>query len=178
MEALKRLEGLVDIWLPDFKTMSPELSVRYMKAPDHPERAMEALEWMISVSSEEFADFPSVQGSPVYDEETLLESGLMKSGVCVRHLVIPGQYEDSLRVLEYLSQFKDKIWISVMSQYTPMRKDFPYPELKCRVDMDEYEKIVDRAGELGLERCMIQLEGAAGESFIPVFDGEGVIYLK
>lgn len=178
VESLKMLEGLVDIWLPDFKTLSPELGQRYMNAPDYPEAAKKALEWMVNVSGPAKFEAYARECRPeaAYTLEDIEESGIMVHGVCVRHLVIPGQTEDSKRVLEYLhGTFGGDIWVSLMSQYTPMRTDFPQEELNRTVTAEEYEEVVNFAIDLGIENCMIQAEGVANESFIPAFDGTGVL---
>lgn len=188
-EALEELSGLVDIWLPDMKTLSPELGRRYMNAPDYPEAAKEAITWMVKQAgpakfvpyeskhsihlTENESEEPSL--STHYTEEDIEESGIMVSGVCVRHLVIPGQAEDSIKVLEWLAgNFGNDIWISLMSQYTPMRTDFPHAELNRKVTEEEYDRVVDRAISLGLENVMIQMGDCADESFIPAFDGTGI----
>lgn len=156
-ETLRLLEGLVDIWLPDLKTLDPKESEMYYNAPDYPDAAKEALAYMVSVSKLGF------------------EGNMMKSGVNVRHLVMPGRVTDSQNVLKYLySTYGSNIIISLMNQYTPIR-DLPYKELNRRVTRREYERTVDYAIELGIEKCMIQEGRTASESFIPVFDGSGLI---
>ena len=191
--SLEMLDGLVDIWLPDFKTLDPELGSRYMNAPDYPEEASGALEWMvkhcrgnefISLEEEEKELFghslkeekDKASGINSYTREDIEECGIMKSGVCVRHLVIPGQIRDSKNVLKYLyDTFGDSIWISVMSQYTPMREDFSAQELNRRLSEEEYDEVVDYAIDLGIDQCMIQGMDVADESFIPIFDGTGIL---
>lgn len=165
-ETLRCLEGLVDIFLPDFKTLDPELGKRYMNAPDYPDRAKEALACMADMA-----------GEPVWEEGP---DGLMKRGLVVRHLVIPGHTKDSRQVLRYLFEtYGDRIWISVMSQYTPVgrfagERGAEYPELCRRVTRTEYEKVVNYAIELGIENCLIQEGDTADDSFIPAFDGSGI----
>ena len=174
VEALKMLEGLVDIWLPDFKTLSPELGVRYMNAADYPANAVKALDWMVNAAKE--AEFAPKEGEAAPEDGDLSECGLMKKGVCVRHLVIPGQINDSKNVLKYLYEtYGNKIWISLMSQYTPMRNDFSFPELNRKLSWDEYDEVLDYAIDLGIEQCMIQEDDVADSSFIPAFDGTGII---
>ena len=167
-ETLKLLDGLVDIYLPDFKTLDSALAGRYMNAPDYPERAKEALEEMFRQTGQIVMD----RSEKACSES---EDGLMKRGVCVRHLMTPGNLEDTKAVLEYLAErFQDQIWTSLMSQYTPMAS-FPQEELNRKVDPDEYEEAVDYVIKLGLANCMIQEGDAADESFIPAFDGEGIL---
>ena len=249
-DTLKMLDGLVDIFLPDFKTLSPALGMKYMKAPDYPEYAREALSCMVHMTGDVIfesydnschpypsipqADFPKtfpsfeisaelsdspesgsgisakLSGSQKSDSGILAElsgwpesgSGistdlpgstepayegenvLMKRGVVVRHLMIPGQLEDSKNVIKYLYEtYGDKIWISLMSQYTPVgifagSPVIPYrntcPELFRKVSRDEYDELVDYAIDIGVENCMIQEEDVADDSFIPDFDGSGI----
>ena len=162
-DTLKLLEGLVDIWMPDFKTLSPDTAGRYYHAPDYPDRAKEALDYMVSVSSLKF------ETDPETGEE------MMKSGVLVRHLCMPKSLPDTKNVLRYLSEtYGNRIWISLMNQYTPMG-ELPFEELNRTVSGRSYERAVDYAIELGIEQCMIQEGGAIGDSFIPAFDGTGIL---
>ncbi|MCQ2512884.1 MAG: radical SAM protein [Lachnospiraceae bacterium] len=167
-ETLKMLEGLVDIYLPDFKTLDSKIAQRYFKAVDYPERAKEALAQMVKAAGTMSFD-TSEQARKEFEEE-----GLMQKGVCVRHLVTPGNGEDSKAVIQYLYEtYGDDIWISVMSQYTPM-EPYDLPELNEMVSEEEYEEIVDFAIDLGVTNCMIQEGRAVGTSFIPEFNGEGI----
>lgn len=159
-ETLKRLEGLVDIWLPDHKYRSSQLAGRYSHAADYPERAAEALREMARQA-----------GSPVFDHR-----GMMEKGVIVRHLVLPGCVSDSKDVLEYLwDNYGNQIYVSIMSQYTPLPHVKAYPELNRRVTAEEYEEVVDYARFLGMEQVYIQEGECAEESFIPSFDYEGIL---
>ncbi len=109
-------------------------------------------------------------GEPVFDEH-----GMMKRGVVVRHLMLPGHYNDTKRVLEYLSEtYGNRIWVSLMNQYTPFYDGDRYPELRETVSDDEYARAVACAEKMGIENCLIQEGGAVGESFVPPFDLEGV----
>ena len=104
------------------------------------------------------------------------ESLLMKKGVIVRHLVMPGCVEDSKRVISYLLKtYGNQIFISIMNQYTPLPQCREYPELSRRVTEAEYDTVVDYAIELGIENGFIQEGDVAEESFIPEFDGEGIV---
>ena len=159
VETLKRLEGYVDIYLPDFKYADPALSARYSGAADYFQRASLALEEM-------------VRQVP----EAVYQGDIMKKGIIVRHLMLPGCLMDSKRVVRYLYEtWKDRICLSLMNQYTPMPgigKD--YPELDRKVRKRSYEKLIDFALELGVKNAFIQEGETAEESFIPDFDGEGV----
>ena len=158
-EMLKLLEGLVDIYLPDFKYMDPELAEKYSYARDYPEVAREALKEMVRQT-----------GTPEFDRK-----GIMKKGVIVRHLLLPGHVKDSRRVLEYLlSTYGKEIYISLMNQYTPMPAMKDDPRLSRKVTDREYQRLIDYGIQLGLENGFIQEGETAKESFIPEFNGEGI----
>lgn len=158
-ESLKGLEGLVDIWLPDYKYRSSVLAERYSHAADYPLRAHEALREMVRQAKD-----------PVFDSE-----GMMKRGVIVRHLVLPGCMADSKDVLEYLwDNYGNRIYVSIMSQYTPLPHVAAWPELNRKVTAEEYGEVVDYALFLGMEQVFVQEGECAEESFIPPFDCEGI----
>lgn len=159
VEAIRELEGYVDIYLPDFKYRSKELSFRYSNVIDYFEQASAALEEMVRQTKE-----------AVYDEY-----GMMKRGVIVRHLMLPGCIEDSKEIIRYLyTTYQDKIVISIMNQYTPLSFMADIPELNRKVTAKEYEELVDYAISLGVENGFIQEGDTAEESFIPAFDLEGI----
>lgn len=158
-DTLRILDGLVDIYLPDFKYMSEELGRRYSKAPDYAHFAKLSL-----------AEMVRQVGEPVFDPQ-----GRMKKGVIVRHLALPEQLEDSKAVLSYLYEaYGDNIFISIMNQYTPMENKKRYPELNRKLSEAEYEELVDYAISIGIENGFIQEGETALESFIPAFDNEGI----
>ena len=159
VETLRLLEELVDIWLPDCKYRSAELAARYSRAADYPETVKTALAEMVRQT-----------GVPLFDRR-----GMMKKGVIVRHLVLPGCVSDSKDVLEYLwDTFGNQIYVSIMSQYTPLPHVAAYPEINRKVTDEEYEEIVDYARFLGMSQVYIQEGGCVGESFIPPFNYEGI----
>lgn len=158
--ALRLLDGLVDIYLPDLKYYSPELSGMYSHAMDYFEKASAAL-----------GEMYRQVGTPVFDEST----GLMKHGMIVRHLLLPGQTKDSKKVLRYLYEtYGNNIYISIMNQYTPLPHVTHIPELNRKVTSEEYERVVNFALRLGIENAFVQEGDVASESFIPAFDSEGV----
>ena len=159
VEALREMEGLIDIYLADYKYVDGALAKKYSHAADYPQVAAKALEEM----------YRQV-GEPVFDEE-----GRMKKGMIVRHLLLPGCSADSKAVIRFLYEtFGDDVYISIMNQYTPLSHVAEYPELNRRITEEEYEEIVDFAIDLGIENGFIQEGETAEESFIPAFDGEGV----
>jgi len=185
VENLKRLEGLVDVWLPDLKYYSPELSARYSSAPDYFEVAKNAITEMFrQAGTPEFvplrndANHDGITDAEVNSQEAEDEMHLIKRGVIVRHMVIPTHTADSKRIIEYLYRtYGDDIFISIMSQYTPVidaETAKAYPELARKLTEREYDSVVDYAIELGVENAFIQEGDVAEESFIPAFDGTGV----
>lgn len=157
-ETLQRLEGLVDIYLPDFKYNNPETAKRYSNAQDYPEVAKEALDEM-------FRQQPKL---------ICKEDGMLSKGMVVRHLVLPGHKEESKQAIQYLYEtYGDSIYLSIMSQYTPVNTT-PYQNLNRKLKSKEYEEVIDFAISLGIENAFIQEGEAAEESFIPPFSGEGV----
>lgn len=156
---LKLLEGIVDVYLPDFKYMDSTLSARYSRAKDYPSVAKQALSEMVRQ-----------QPDVVIDDAT----GLIQKGVIVRQLLLPGHVNDAKAVLKYLyDTYHDHVYISMMGQFTPIAlKD--YPEINRTVTRREYERLVDYALEIGITNAFIQEGDVAKDSFIPAFDCEGV----
>lgn len=164
VDTLKHLEGIVDVYLPDFKYWSLELALKYSNAPDYPEVAKAAIAEMVRQQ-------PKVRFT--YDE--VQETDIIQNGVIVRQLLLPGQLEDAKQIIVYLHEtYGDDIYLSLMSQYTPLKHVAGYPELNRKVSPKEYDEYVDYAIEIGVENGYIQEEDVAEESFIPAFDGEGV----
>lgn len=160
VETLKTLKGIVDIYLTDFKYMEKEAAVRYSKAPDYPEIARAALKEMMDQTGEAKFD----------------ENGIMQSGVIVRHLLLPGHVRNARAVVKYVHEtYGNQLYLSLMNQYTPLpqvKKEFP--ELDRRVTEREYQRLISYALELGIENAFIQDGKTAEESFIPMFDYEGI----
>ncbi len=138
VETLKKLEGLVDVYLPDMKYASSDVADKYSSGPDYAERAIEAIREMYrQVGKYRFA-----------------EDGTLKCGVVVRHLVLPGHRKDSIEVLRLLADAvpTSEVLLSLMSQYTPdFAFDTPYKELHRRITKFEYESVIDVATELGFD---------------------------
>ena len=160
VETVDKMAKIVDIFLPDLKFCDPGLSARYAAAPDY-----------FAVATAAIARMAEIVGEAQFDGR-----GMMKRGMIVRHMVLPGHTRDSMAILDYLAEtYGDRIYVSIMNQYTPMpgveKKD---PLLGRKVTRREYERVVGHAISLGLSRVFIQEGGTVSESFIPAFDGEGL----
>lgn len=165
--SLRALADTVDVYLTDFKYADADLARAYSSAPDYPEVAMRALEEMVRTVGS--AEYDEVDGQP-----------RMTCGVVVRHLMLPGRLEDSMRVVRLVhDRFGGDVRLSLMNQYTPVIDPSSavaarHPELLGRVSDEEYERLLDFADEIGVVDYFWQQGGAAEESFIPAFDNEGV----
>lgn len=160
VESLRQLKGLIDIYLADFKYVSPEVARKLSHAANYPEVALAALDEMVAQVG-------------FWSENA---QGLLERGVIVRHLVLPGHIEESFQAFRVLHErYGNKIRLSIMNQYTPLRGDLVRYGLSGRVSNEEYESVLDYADYLGIEDYFWQEGGAATESFIPTFDGTGVI---
>ena len=146
-ETLRQLEGLIDIYLPDLKYLTPELAAAYSHAPDYPQYAMEAIAEMVRQQPQaEFMPENRTEASPI-----------MRRGVIVRHLLLPGHVREAKKVVGYLHEtYGDQIYISMMNQYTPMSEKFADPNLNRRVTKREYERLLDYAAEIGVENGFYQ----------------------
>lgn len=159
VETIKSLCETVDVYLPDFKYFDDKTAQRYSKAMGYTKTAKEAIQEMVRQKSE-----------CVFDK-----SGVIISGVIVRVLVLPNQTENAKNIIEYLyKEYGDKIFISIMNQYTPCTDLSCYPEINRKITKKEYDRVVDFAVEIGVENGFIQEGDTASESFIPKFNSEGV----
>ncbi len=164
-DSLRLLDGLVDIYLPDLKYYSSELSARFSNAPDY-----------FPIATAAIAEMYRQTGSPVFDQQSdSANTPLLRRGVIVRHLLLPGQVKDSKKILRYLHDtYGDNIYISIMSQYTPLPQASAIPELNRRVTPEEYDRLLLFAERIGIRNGFRQEGSAAEESFIPEFDGQGL----
>ena len=159
VKTLAMLDGLVDVYMPDFKYVSSELSKRYSHASDYFEVAKASL-----------AEMYRQVGAPVLDGDMLVK------GVLVRHLILPGCIEDSKAVIQYLYHtYGNNIYLSIMNQYTPLPHVAAFPEINRKLTPNEYDEVVDYAIQLGVENGFIQEGNTAEESFIPEFDFTGLL---
>lgn len=156
VEAIRRLDGYVDVYMPDLKYFDDKYAIKYSNAPYYFETASKAIAEMYRQVGEIRLD----------------EHGIMQKGVLVRHLMLPGLMLDSKRVMDYLFRtYGNDIFISLMCQYTPLPHVKKFPELDRRIDMKKYDVLVDYCSSQGMERVFVQDEESAQESFIPSFDG-------
>ncbi|MBO5259747.1 MAG: radical SAM protein [Agathobacter sp.] len=189
VDSIRRLEGIVDVYLPDLKYFDSRLAERYSHAPDYPQVAMAAIREMVRQQPK--ATFMKEDKIPLLKEfqchqdtvtqaknfwsQEAEEGYIMTQGVIVRQLLLPGLLEDAKKIVSYLYQtYGDQIYLSLMSQFTPLPHVERYPELNRKVTRQEYDSYVDFAIDLGVEQGFIQEEDVAEESFIPDFDCEGV----
>lgn len=166
-EALRLLAGEVDIYLADIKYTDMELAKKYSHAEDYFLVAMSALQEMVRQVGEARFVWPGEQTEYAEYEDGML----MKRGVIVRHLLLPGCLADSKRVVRYVYEtYGDSVYLSLMNQYTPLPHVGTYPELNRKVTEEEYEELVDYAIDLGVSHGFIQEGDTADESFIPDFE--------
>lgn len=159
VETLNKLEGLVDVYLTDFKYMESDIAEKYSYAKNYPDVAKHALEEMVRQ-----------QGKIEFGEK-----GIMKKGVIVRHLLLPNHVNNAKKVVKYVFEaYGDKVYLCLLNQYTPVNIIKEFPELSRGVTKREYEKLLDYAISIGVTQAFIQ-EGETGkDSFIPEFNCEGV----
>ena len=160
LDSLRKLDGKIQIYLPDLKYADNALAARYSHAPDYFETATAAIDEMFR------------QTGP-YEMDP---DGMLKHGVAVRHLILPGQVENSLRVIDYIAAHfhPGDILFSLMRQYVPHGRIESFPELNRRVSEEEYEQVEQYLFDSPIEDGFVQEEESASEEFIPAFDNSGV----
>jgi len=158
VETIRSLEGKVQVWLPDLKYIRSDSSRRYSGAPDYFEHASRAIKEMLR------------QTGPV----ELDESGAIRSGVIVRHLILPGCAEESMEILDWIAENLPGAWISLMAQYLPFGNVAGVDQLDRRLTQEEYDRVCDHLLELGLEDGFVQELSSSDEKYIPIFDLTGV----
>jgi len=158
-DTIEMLRGYVDIFLPDFKYFSYELATTYSYAPLYRLHALSTISKMLSLAG----------------EATFNASGIMQKGVLVRHMLLPGHLEDSKKVLNELHHnFGNDLYVSLMSQYTPMPQNNTFRHLDHRVKKSDYEKLIAYALDLGFTHGFVQEGKSASHSFIPDFFDQGI----
>lgn len=156
-ETIKSLDGVIDVYLPDFKYVSPELSLRYSGAKDYPDIAVKALKEMYFQ-----------KGSSLLKDQ----NGKAESGLLIRHLVLPGHAGESKKVLETIAdELSTGVNISLMSQYHPMHKAGKYKELNRSLYKSEYDEVVNYMNDLGFRNGWVQ-EMDSNQNYLPDFSKE------
>ena len=157
METLRMLSGVVDIYLPDYKYIDPNMAAMLSGARDYPEVAFAAIAEMIRQT-----------GAPVYDE-----NGMMQRGTLIRHLVLPGLTGDSMKILTRIRDEFPGIPVSLMGQYTPCGRALSMPGMDRKIKKKEYARVLAHMEAIGLDGYRQEL-GSADGAFIPSFDETGV----
>lgn len=158
IDAIKLLNGYIDIYLPDFKYFDDKLANKYSKANNYLLNAKLSLKEMVRQT-----------GPCIFDK-----NGLIKKGTIVRHLMLPNYKDDTKRILDYLYQtYHDNIYISIMNQYTP-NEYVEFKELKKPIEEKDYDEIIAYALDIGIKNAFCQVGGTVSESFIPEFNYEGI----
>lgn len=159
LETIKSLKGYIDIYLPDLKYYNDKFAIKYSNAPNYFKHASLAIEEMVNQT-----------GKCEFDE-----NGLIRKGVVIRHMMLPGLLFDSKKIIDYIyNNFKNLVYISIMNQYTPLNKAKDYPEINKPVNPKLYESFIDYCISIGITQGFIQEEGTVKESFVPKFDMRGV----
>lgn len=157
VETLKALDGLIDIYLPDLKYIRAEKAMRYSKAADYFEKASAALLEMRRQVEDKF------------------DGEIMKSGMIIRHLILPQNTNSSIAVLDFIKSNFPNTFVSLMAQYTPCGDLSEFPEINRKITKREYEKVVNYAFDNSFDKLFIQELSSADKSFIPKFDFTGVL---
>lgn len=152
VEALEMLEGLVDIYLPDFKYWSEDYSSEYSDTPGYPEAARTAVNEMFR------------QAGPL-----VIKNGTATGGLCIRHLVLPNDIADTEEILHFIASVSTDISVSLMSQYNPVYKAEEFVLLERKLRPSEYWKAVEKACELGLSNTLIQEPDSSPDHYLPDF---------
>ena len=161
-ETLREFSDYIDIYLPDLKYYDNGLSEKYSSARDYFQTASKAIDEMIRLT-----------GGLTWNSE---DPTLLQKGVIIRHMVLPGAKNDSIRLLHWIKDTlpEGQFMVSLMSQYTPFYKSHLYPEINRRITSYEYQKVLDAAIDLGLMHGYMQEKSSAKEEYTPPFDLSGV----
>ena len=154
LEAIKLLDGYIDIYLPDFKYFNDKYSKKYSKVSNYEKNIIPLLREMINQV-----------GTPTFNKE-----GILQKGVIIRHLMLPGLLFDSKKVIdEIFNNFGSEVYISLMNQYPPLNKVSDYPEINKHLNPKHYESLVNYAIELGITQGFIQEDGTNSSVYVPDF---------
>ena len=161
-DVVKSLEGLIDIYLPDFKYIRDEDAIRYSHAPGYTEAAKAAIDEM--VRQQPGCEFVDIGGESI-----------IQRGVVIRHLLMPGMLIQAKMIVRYLHErYGDNVYLSIMNQFTPNGEIDEYPEINRTITEKEYDSLIDYAADIGVVNGFMQVGETAKESFIPEFDCQGV----
>lgn len=159
VESIKMLEGTVDIYLPDIKYFSSELSLKYSGASDY-----------FSYASEAVLEMYHQTGNNIYDD-----NGIMKSGVIIRHMIMPSHREDSYKVLDWIrDNIGTEACVSLLSQYTPAYNAEKYKEINRKLMSLEYTRVIEHFFDIGLKNGFMQEKSSAESKYTPIFDLSGL----
>lgn len=158
VESLKALDGLIDIYLTDMKYVSPSVSKKYSRAENYFEACSKAVLEMRRQQPED-----------------IFENGLMKKGMIIRHLVLPGNISQGMKMLDWVDEnLSNQTIISLMGQYMPCAKAADYPTINRKISKREYDTVILHAEKLGFENVYIQELDSSSQEYIPGFDLTGV----
>lgn len=158
VESLKALDGLIDIYLTDMKYVSPSVSKKYSRAENY-----------FEVCSKAVLEMRRQQ------PEDIFENGLMKKGMIIRHLVLPGNISQGMKMLDWVDEnLSNQTIISLMGQYMPCAKAADYPTINRKISKREYDTVISHAEKLGFDNVYIQELDSSSQEYIPDFDLTGV----
>jgi len=159
IETIRALRGFIDVYLPDLKYYGDKYALKYSNAPNY-----------FNTASKVIAEMVSQVGEVKLDDR-----GIIKKGVIIRHLMLPGLLFDSKKVIDFIyTTFSDDVYISLMNQYTPMLTSDKYPEINKTLNPNHYDALIDYCLSQGITKCFIQESGTSSKAFIPDFDLSGV----
>lgn len=159
VETIKLLKGYIDVYLPDIKYFSDKYAVKYSNAPNYFSYAESSVKEMVSQVGEVKLD----------------SSGMIKKGVIIRHMMLPGLLFDSKKIIDFVvKNFGDSVYVSIMNQYTPMFNAEKYPEINKPLKPEIYDSLIDYALSAGITNGFIQENGTSSEAYVPDFDLSGI----
>lgn len=159
VEALKSLEGLIDIYIPDIKYFNDKYAIKYSNASNY-----------FGIASGAVLEMLRQVGLPEFDE-----AGIMKKGLMIRHMMLPGLLFDSKKIVDWVAKnLPREVYLNIMCQYTPLYRAGDYPEINRRVNQSHYECLVDYALSNGIENGFFQDFESASDEYVPNFNLEGI----
>ena len=157
IDTIKSLKGLIDVYIPDLKYYDNNIALKYSNAPNYYNNAILAIKEM----------YKQV-GKPI------IKNGIITKGLIIRHLMLPTHLDDSKKIVDYIyKEYKNNVYISIMSQYTPI-KELKYKELNKKISNKEYYELIDYAYKIGVRKAFTQESESSNKLYIPDFNGEGI----